>query len=143
MPLAFPLLIPADCPVVLILGILVFCCLSHAESDASDHPYKEVKPIAALICPFVPQRGKYSSVVCKKKLTKDEVVFFRKVVGKDYYVQMYYDDLPIWGFIGKVDKGKLIPLSTGITFTSISSLMCFITRIVLSILARGWTRNCS
>ncbi|KAK4799925.1 hypothetical protein SAY86_025290 [Trapa natans] len=22
----------------------------------------------------------------------------------DYYFQMYYDDLPIWGFIGKVDK---------------------------------------
>ncbi|KAL4319606.1 hypothetical protein GQ457_18G023660 [Hibiscus cannabinus] len=51
MPLAFPLLIPADCPVVLILGILVFCCLSHTESDASDHPYKEVKPLQAYPIP--------------------------------------------------------------------------------------------
>ena len=23
---------------------------------------------------------------------------------EDYYFQMYYDDLPIWGFIGKVEK---------------------------------------
>nr|KJB15313.1 hypothetical protein B456_002G170500 [Gossypium raimondii] len=53
---------------------------------------------------------KDSSVVCKKKLSKDEVVFFRKAVEKDYYFQMYYDDLPIWGFIGKVDKeGKADP----------------------------------
>ena len=22
----------------------------------------------------------------------------------DYYFQMYYDDLPIWGFIGKIEK---------------------------------------
>ncbi|MBA0721505.1 hypothetical protein Golax_009043, partial [Gossypium laxum] len=53
---------------------------------------------------------KDSSVVCKKKLSKDEVAFFRKAVDKDYYFQMYYDDLPIWGFIGKVDKeGKTDP----------------------------------
>ncbi|KAA3466304.1 transmembrane 9 superfamily member 2-like [Gossypium australe] len=53
---------------------------------------------------------KDSSVVCKKKLSKDEVVFFRKAVEKDYYFQMYYDDLPIWGFIGKVGKeGKSDP----------------------------------
>ena len=48
--------------------------------------------------------------VCKKKLTKEEVAQFRKAVAKDYYFQMYYDDLPIWGFLGKVDKeGKADP----------------------------------
>ncbi|KAJ0048635.1 hypothetical protein Pint_16838 [Pistacia integerrima] len=49
-------------------------------------------------------RDKDSEVVCKKKLTKEEVARFRSAVKKDYYFQMYYDDLPIWGFIGKVDK---------------------------------------
>nr|AAF63170.1 T5E21.15 [Arabidopsis thaliana] len=47
---------------------------------------------------------KESEVYCNKKLSKEEVKQFRKAVEKDYYFQMYYDDLPIWGFIGKVDK---------------------------------------
>ncbi|CAN6885406.1 unnamed protein product [Brassica oleracea] len=47
---------------------------------------------------------KDSEVYCKKKLRKEEVKQFRKAVEKAYYFQMYYDDLPIWGFIGKVDK---------------------------------------
>ncbi|CAN1266630.1 Transmembrane 9 superfamily member 3 [Linum perenne] len=49
-------------------------------------------------------REKDSEVVCKKRLSKEEVAQFRAAVKKDYYFQMYYDDLPIWGFIGKVDK---------------------------------------
>lgn len=49
---------------------------------------------------------KESAVVCRKKLSKEEVVQFRNAVEKDYYFQMYYDDLPIWGFIGKVDKER-------------------------------------
>ncbi|KAI6674285.1 hypothetical protein NL676_002191 [Syzygium grande] len=43
-------------------------------------------------------------VVCKKTLSKVEVARFRSAIIQDYYFQMYYDDLPIWGFIGKVDK---------------------------------------
>ncbi|XP_070680337.1 transmembrane 9 superfamily member 3-like isoform X2 [Malus domestica] len=49
-------------------------------------------------------RHKDTEVACKKSLTKEEVARFRSAVNKDYYFQMYYDDLPIWGFIGKVDK---------------------------------------
>ncbi|THU53251.1 hypothetical protein C4D60_Mb10t12470 [Musa balbisiana] len=45
-----------------------------------------------------------SELLCKKKLMKEDVAKFRSAVTKDYYFQMYYDDLPIWGFIGKVDK---------------------------------------
>ncbi|CAL5430355.1 unnamed protein product [Camellia sinensis] len=47
---------------------------------------------------------KDSEVVCRKRLTKEEVSQFRTAVLKDYYFQMYYDDLPIWGFMGKVDR---------------------------------------
>ncbi|KAM1129796.1 hypothetical protein EV1_039125 [Malus domestica] len=49
-------------------------------------------------------RHKDTEVACKKTLTKEEVARFRSAVNKDYYFQMYYDDLPTWGFIGKVDK---------------------------------------
>jgi transmembrane 9 superfamily protein 3 len=52
-----------------------------------------------------------SRPVCSKKLTKEDVVKFRNAVAKDYYFQMYYDDLPLWGFIGKVDKGIKADLS--------------------------------
>ncbi|CAN4126909.1 unnamed protein product [Withania somnifera] len=51
-----------------------------------------------------------TEVVCKKTLSKEEVARFRDAVAKDYYFQMFYDDLPIWGFIGKIDKeGKSDP----------------------------------
>ena len=45
-----------------------------------------------------------SKVICSKRLSKEEVSLFRNAVMKDYYFQMYYDDLPIWGFIGKREK---------------------------------------
>ncbi|KAE8668948.1 Transmembrane 9 superfamily member 3 [Hibiscus syriacus] len=47
---------------------------------------------------------KDAEIACKKKLTKEEIAKFRTAVSQDYYFQMYYDDLPIWGFFGKVDK---------------------------------------
>ncbi|KAA8521512.1 hypothetical protein F0562_012178 [Nyssa sinensis] len=50
---------------------------------------------------------KESEVVCRKKLTKEEVSQFRTAVAKDYYFQMYYDDLPLWCFIGMVDKNGI------------------------------------
>ncbi|KAL6187385.1 hypothetical protein ACLB2K_038784 [Fragaria x ananassa] len=56
------------------------------------------------------RKEKDTEVACRRKLTKEEVAQFRKAVKKDYYFQMYYDDLPIWGFLGKVDKeGKTDP----------------------------------
>lgn len=44
---------------------------------------------------------KDSQVLCRKNLTREEVSLFRSVIAKDYYYQMYFDDLPIWGFIGR------------------------------------------
>lgn len=43
-------------------------------------------------------------VLCRKNLTKEEVSRFRTAIGLDYYLQMYYDDLPVWAFIGRIDK---------------------------------------
>lgn len=47
-----------------------------------------------------------SKVLCQKSLSKVEVAKLRDAVAKDYYFQMYYDDLPLWGFLGKLDKDK-------------------------------------
>lgn len=56
------------------------------------------------------KKEKESEVACTTKLKREDVAKFRDAVKKDYYFQMYYDDLPIWGFIGKVDKeGKADP----------------------------------
>ncbi|MCO5574995.1 hypothetical protein L7F22_028792 [Adiantum nelumboides] len=50
---------------------------------------------------------KVSELLCKKRLSKEEVKIFRDAVKQDYYFQMYYDDLPIWGFIGRIDDQEL------------------------------------
>eukprot|EP00775_Hariotina_reticulata_P009632 gene9632-9792_t len=42
--------------------------------------------------------------ICDVTLTDDDMMKFRKAVRDDWYFQMYYDDLPVWGFIGKVDQ---------------------------------------
>ena len=56
------------------------------------------------------KKDKDTEVACKRKLSKDDVAHFRNAVQKDFYFQMYYDDLPMWGFIGKVEKeGKVDP----------------------------------
>merc|ERR1719424_877794 len=47
---------------------------------------------------------KENEVLCRKTLSSKELKKFRKAVEEDYYFQMYYDDLPIWGFIGKIEK---------------------------------------
>ncbi|KAK4283359.1 hypothetical protein QN277_000316 [Acacia crassicarpa] len=55
------------------------------------------------------RRDKSSKVLCKKTLKKEEVAKFRSVVQKDYYYEMYYDDLPVWGFIGGLHQKGIDP----------------------------------
>lgn len=51
--------------------------------------------------------------ICEKDLTVEELEKFRRAVRDDWYIQMYYDDLPVWGFVGKEEKilGKLFIFS--------------------------------
>lgn len=53
------------------------------------------------------REDKDAESLCKKTLTRENVQTFREAVRKDYYFQMYYDDLPIWGFIGRVDEHEM------------------------------------
>ncbi|KAJ7947991.1 Transmembrane 9 superfamily member [Quillaja saponaria] len=49
------------------------------------------------------REDKTGELLCQKKLTVDEIAKFKHAVNNEYYFQMYYDDLPLWGFIGKVE----------------------------------------
>ena len=42
--------------------------------------------------------------LCPVELNAKNLAQFRKAVEEDYYFQMFYDDLPLWGFLGKVEK---------------------------------------
>lgn len=55
------------------------------------------------------REDKRSITICKKSLSKEDAAKLRNAVAKDYYFQMYYDDLPFWGFLGKVEKDNLDP----------------------------------
>ncbi|CAI5485848.1 unnamed protein product [Closterium sp. Naga37s-1] len=48
--------------------------------------------------------NKESESLCTKTLSVEEVQKFRQAVKDDYYFQMFYDDLPVWGFIGKTNS---------------------------------------
>ncbi|KAL3510304.1 hypothetical protein ACH5RR_029705 [Cinchona calisaya] len=43
-------------------------------------------------------------VVCMKNLTREEVSLLQTAIAQDYYWEMYYDDLPLWGFIGYIGR---------------------------------------
>ncbi|KAG9158106.1 hypothetical protein Leryth_000268, partial [Lithospermum erythrorhizon] len=43
------------------------------------------------------------AALCQKKLSRNDVAKFRDTIIQDYYFQMDYDDLPFWGFIGKIE----------------------------------------
>ncbi|KAF6165948.1 hypothetical protein GIB67_012845 [Kingdonia uniflora] len=49
------------------------------------------------------REDKTNEDLCKKTLTREEVAKFRDSVRNEFYFQMYYDNLPLWGFIGKVE----------------------------------------
>ncbi|KAG5064252.1 hypothetical protein JHK85_005435 [Glycine max] len=130
--------------------VILWCCISHVTSDASDHRYMKGDSVpfyANKVGPFhnpsetyryfdlpfcspanveekredlgevlngdrlvaAPYKLDFQIDIepesyCKKRLTIKEVAQFRHAVLKDYFYQMYYDDLPIWGFLGKFDS---------------------------------------
>jgi len=48
-------------------------------------------------------------VLCTRELNEKDLDRFRKAIENDYYFQMFFDDdIPVWGFVGKVvpEKGQ-------------------------------------
>ncbi|KAL7202262.1 hypothetical protein ACSBR1_033856 [Camellia fascicularis] len=50
------------------------------------------------------REDKTGEILCHKELKGDEIAKFRDAITNEYYFQMYFDDLPLWGFIGKVEE---------------------------------------
>ncbi|KHN21147.1 Putative phagocytic receptor 1b [Glycine soja] len=46
---------------------------------------------------------------CQKKLTIDQIATFKRAINRDFYFQFYLDDLPLWGFIGKLEEDGWTP----------------------------------
>lgn len=42
--------------------------------------------------------------LCTVTLTPADVIKFKRAVEHDYYFQMFFDDLPLWGFVGKMKE---------------------------------------
>uniref|UniRef100_A0A803LD23 Transmembrane 9 superfamily member n=1 Tax=Chenopodium quinoa TaxID=63459 RepID=A0A803LD23_CHEQI len=59
------------------------------------------------------QEMKIAEEWCTTKLGREELVKFRDAIQRDYYFQMFFDDLPFWGFIGKVEGESLNPYMKG------------------------------
>mmetsp|Transcript_5318 Transcript_5318/g.8225 ORF Transcript_5318/g.8225 Transcript_5318/m.8225 type:complete len:589 (+) Transcript_5318:70-1836(+) len=42
--------------------------------------------------------------LCDDSLDAKDVLRFQQAIEQDYYFEFYYDDLPVWGFIGEMEK---------------------------------------
>ena len=70
---------------------------------------------------------KVVEILCHKKLERDKIAKFRHAIINEYYFQMYCDDLPLWGFIGKAEdeswafheKGPKYYLFTHVQFNAL------------------------
>ncbi|CAA0810689.1 Transmembrane 9 superfamily member 5 [Striga hermonthica] len=51
--------------------------------------------------------NKTQAVLCQRTLNKGNVSRFRESIKNGFYYQMYFDDLPLWAYIGKVEHGSL------------------------------------
>ncbi|KAL7617505.1 transmembrane 9 superfamily member 5 [Lactuca sativa] len=49
------------------------------------------------------REDKSDKILCEKKLKKDDITRFIHAISNEFYFQMYYDNLPLWGFTGKTE----------------------------------------
>lgn len=52
---------------------------------------------------------KIDETLCQKNLTIDQIATFKRAINRDFYFQFYLDDLPLWGFIGKLEEDGWTP----------------------------------
>jgi hypothetical protein len=57
------------------------------------------------------------TTLCKRQLSSDDLAAFRKAVSKNYYFQFLFDDLPAWGYVGKVVSDESSSKSKLLLFT--------------------------
>ncbi|CAL5427768.1 unnamed protein product [Camellia sinensis] len=94
---------------ILLAAFLVICCASQVRSDASNHRYKTGL--------FIPARLDHITIldhVKEKNKSLVEVLNGDRLVSAPYKIdflflssELYYDDLPVWAFIGTVRRPSL------------------------------------
>lgn len=62
------------------------------------------------------RKDKIDETLCQKKLTIDQVANLKQAINRDFYFQFYLDDLPLWGFIGKIEVDSWTPGGGGISY---------------------------
>jgi hypothetical protein len=56
-------------------------------------------------------------VICQQALTAKDVADFRYAILNSYHFTMYYDEIPLRGYVGTMDKDGNVYLYTTLTFT--------------------------
>lgn len=46
------------------------------------------------------------TVICTKPLDKDEVADFSFAIARQYWFELFLDDLPMWGYVGEPRRGQ-------------------------------------
>ncbi|KAL4560782.1 hypothetical protein LXL04_032936 [Taraxacum kok-saghyz] len=49
------------------------------------------------------REDKIDKLLCEKKLKRADIIRFINAISNEFYFQMYYDNLPLWGFTGKTE----------------------------------------
>ncbi|XP_076911675.1 transmembrane 9 superfamily member 5-like [Bidens hawaiensis] len=62
------------------------------------------------------REDKVDQLLCNKNLKLDEITKFKTAISAEYYFQMYYDNLPLWGFIGKMEDNNWAGDGSGPTY---------------------------
>ncbi|XAR64506.1 hypothetical protein NMG60_11024879 [Bertholletia excelsa] len=84
---------------------------------------------------------KTSEIACKKKLKKTEISRFLSAVAQGYYTLMYLDDLPVWTFIGKVDRDDEVNQNKYHLFTHILFEIHYNNEYVIEINAQAFVEE--
>lgn len=50
------------------------------------------------------REDKDGETLCQKKFTIDQIGSLKQAINSEFYFQFYLDDLPFWGFIGKLEE---------------------------------------
>lgn len=61
-------------------------------------------------------KDRVDRILCHKNLKRDDIAKFRNAISNDFYFQMYYDNLPLWGFIGKTEDESFTGDGSGPTY---------------------------
>ena len=80
------------------------CCPAHARPLPLSLQVLEGDRLMSTPYELPFRQDKGHTALCTKVLAESDLRKFRTAVSDDYYFQFFYDDLPLWGFIGKVEK---------------------------------------